>query len=160
MIFAVGDRPSVAAEADPFAAQHEQNRRASKALIAEGDAFLEQQDAGGAIGMYERALVADPASVVALRKLGIAYQSVGLYSDEIKYCTLALALDPNDVPSLACQGIGAAHREGFEVAVENLRKIKTLCSDICPEYNALSQALKENFPQRWRHVKKSLKSAR
>ena len=143
----------LAAQSNDLEAQHQRNLAASAMLIEKGDAYLAEDDVGSALDMYERALVADPASVPALKKLGIAYQSVRLYTDEMKYCRMALALDPDDVESLSCEGIGAAHREGFDLAVNNLNRIKELCGKHCPEYKALYDALKKNFPVRYRKIK-------
>jgi tetratricopeptide (TPR) repeat protein len=141
------------ATADDLAVQHARNAQASAKLIDMGDDFLRRHDSRGAIGMYERALVADPASAVALRKLGIAYKSAKLYTDAMKYCRMSLALEPDNVEGLACQGVGAANREEFELAVENLHKIKDLCQKSCPEYKELRRALKENFPVRFRRLR-------
>jgi len=146
--------PLVAAQSDDLDAQHQRNLAASAKLIELGDALLQENDVGGALGMYERALVANPASVPALKKLGIAYQSVRLYTDEMKYCRMALALEPDDIEGLSCQGIGAANREEFELAVRNLQRIKELCGKHCPEYKMLYRALKKNFPVRYRQIKR------
>ena len=145
---------SLAAEADDLDIQHQRNLAASAKLVELGDAAMAEHDVGGALDMYERALVADPASVPALKKLGFAYESVRLYTDEMKYCRMALALEPDDVEALGCQGVGAAHREEFELAVNNLKRIKELCGKHCPEYKTLYRALKQNFPVRYRWIKR------
>jgi tetratricopeptide (TPR) repeat protein len=145
---------ALAAESDDLEAQHQRNVAASARLVELGDAAMAQRDVGGALDMYERALVADPASVSALKKLGFAYESVHLYTDEMKYCRMALALEPDDVEALGCQGVGAAHREEFELAVDNLKRIKELCGKHCPEYKALYRALKQNFPVRYRRIRR------
>ncbi len=145
---------SSASTGQDLADQHRRNLAASAKLIEMGDALLAKNDVGGALDMYERALVADPASVPALKKLGIAYQSVRLFTDEMKYCRMALELEPDDIEGLSCQGVGAANREEFELAVRNLRRVKELCGKHCPEYKAIDEALKENFPVLWRRYRK------
>ena len=144
---------ALAADSADLDAQHQRNLSASTKLIKLGDALLKEEDVRGALIMYERALVANPASVPALKKLGITYQSVYLYSEEMKYCRMALALEPDDIEGLSCQGIGAAHREEFNLAVNNLKRIKELRGKHCPEYKALYRALKKNFPVRYRKIK-------
>jgi len=143
-----------AADNDHLAAQREHNREVAAELVKNGDRYLGRGDTTTARKLYERALVANPASVPALRQLGIAYQAVGAYTQAMKYCRLALDLKPDDVASLSCWGASAANREEFELALETYRKIKTLCKGKCAEAKAVRRELKKNFPVQWRGRKR------
>lgn len=99
-----------------------------------------------AIDALESALAIDPKNRGAYIGLARVAQAQTLPGKAIKFYFEALKLEPNDVNALAGQGEAMVQRGAVERAKRNLEKIKTLCSNPCPQATRLAAAIAKGPP--------------
>ncbi len=110
----------------------------AKALVA-----LNGGNAADAQALYEKALVADPSSVVALVGLGKAHSEQGRTGRGLKYYRFALEVTPNNKPALAEQSLAFLKKGNIDRATSNQLILERLCSDGCDELSAVNAAIDE-----------------
>ena len=98
-------------------------------------------DFEGAIGLYESALVVDPAYKQAFVSLADIARQQGLDGKAIRLYREALQRDPNDQTALAGEGRALAERGAIERAREDLARLRLLCRTDCGDADQLSMAI-------------------
>jgi Tfp pilus assembly protein PilF len=116
-------------------------------------ALTEQAQALNAQGRYqeatdllESALAVDPRNRQAYLGLARSAQGQKLPGKAIKFYFDALKLEPNDVAALAGQGEALVQRGAVERAKKNLERIRTLCTDPCPQATTLASVIAKGPP--------------
>lgn len=99
-----------------------------------------------AIDALESALAIDPKNRGSYIGLARVAQAQTLPGKAIKFYFEALKLEPNDVNALAGQGEAMVQRGAVERAKLNLDKIKTLCSNPCPQATRLAAVIAKGPP--------------
>jgi tetratricopeptide (TPR) repeat protein len=118
----------------------------SVALTQQGDALNAAARYDDATNLYETALAVDPRNRQAYIGLAKAAQGQKLPGKAIKFYFEALKLEPNDVVALAGQGEALVQRGAVERARKNLDRIRTLCSNRCPQVATLTAAIAKGPP--------------
>lgn len=118
----------------------------SMALLQQGQAMNQAGRFNEARDVLETALAVDPRNRGAYIALGRAAQGQRLPGKAIRFYAEALSLEPNDVNALAGQGEALAQRGAIERARANLVKVRTLCSDPCPQAVTLAAAIERGPP--------------
>ncbi|RMB08524.1 tetratricopeptide repeat protein [Eilatimonas milleporae] len=115
----------------------------SKDLTTEATSALSAADAERAQGLYERALVADPANVQALIGLGRAHEAQGRVGRSLKYYRHALELEPNELTALEAQALAFLKRDLVDRAKRNRDKLARLCLTGCTALTSVDEALSQ-----------------
>jgi Tfp pilus assembly protein PilF len=118
----------------------------SAALTQQAQAMSGQARYQEAIDLLESALAVDPRNRQAYIGLARAAQGQKLPGKAIKFYFEALKLEPNDVNALAGQGEALVQRGAVERAKRNLERIKTLCSNPCPQATTLAAVIAKGPP--------------
>ncbi|WP_114951145.1 tetratricopeptide repeat protein [Sphingosinicella terrae] len=99
-----------------------------------------------AIDLLETALAVDPRNRDAYIALARVAQSQRLPGKAIGFYADALRLEPNDVNALGGQGEAYVQRGAVERARANLTRLRTLCSQPCPQAQQLAAAIERGPP--------------
>lgn len=113
----------------------------SLSMLRAGEAQLSAGYATTAMDSFEAALAADPRNRQAWLGMARAAEAQGLPGKAVRYYREALAIDPNDVQTLALQGNVLVERGAKARAQANLDRIKTLCAAPCAPADKLSAAI-------------------
>lgn len=117
-------------------------------LVRDGKEALTMEDAEAARALFERALVANPASVTALIGLGRAYEAQDKVPVSLKYYRHALKIEPNSLEALEAQSLAFLKRGLFDEADLNRAKLERLCRAGCPALTSVSTALTDFLSQK------------
>ncbi|MDT9597730.1 tetratricopeptide repeat protein [Sphingosinicella rhizophila] len=118
----------------------------SLALTQQAQALTAAGRYSDAIDSLESALAIDPKNRGAYVGLARVAQAQELPGKAIKFYFEALKLEPNDASVLAGQGEAMVQRGAVERAKRNLEKLKTVCSNPCPQAATLSAAIAKGPP--------------
>jgi tetratricopeptide (TPR) repeat protein len=118
----------------------------SIALAERAAAAQRAGNLNGAIDLYETALAVDPRNRAGFIGLAQVAQAQGLHGKAIRLYREVLTLEPNDVAALAAQGDAMVQKGAVTKARENLARIKTLCTDDCPEESRLAASIAKGPP--------------
>lgn len=118
----------------------------SVALVEQGQALSAAGRHNEAIDLLESALAVDPKNRTAYIVLGRVAQAQRLPGKAIRLYADALRLEPNDVNALAAQGEAYVQRGAVERARANLTRVRTLCSQACPQADRLAAAITRGPP--------------
>lgn len=115
--------------------------KVSQALTRDAAAKLADQDAMGALSLYESAVVADPRNTAAYVGLGRAYDALQRPVDSMRYYGLALTLDPNDLNALEAQSMAFIAAGDIAQAQDNLNRLRRICVSGCAALNRVDAAI-------------------
>ena len=118
----------------------------SLALLQQGQAQTAAGQYNEAIDSLESALAVDPRNRQAYIALARVAQGQKLPGKATRLYAEALKLEPNDLGALAGQGEALVQRGAVERAKRNLERIKSLCSNNCPQATTLSAAIAKGPP--------------
>jgi Tfp pilus assembly protein PilF len=118
----------------------------SVALTLQAQSLSGQGRYQEATDLLETALAVDPRNRQAYIGLARAAQGQKLPGKAIKFYFEALKLEPNDVNALAGQGEALVQRGAVERAKKNLDRIRTLCSNPCPQAIQLAAVIAKGPP--------------
>ena len=134
MIGAFGVTSAVAQVSDDY-------KSLSRELVRDGNEALAMEDAEAAKDLFERALVANPASVTALIGLGKSFEAMDSVPKGLKFYRHALAIEPNNLDALEAQSLAFLKRGLYDEAELNRDKLKRLCRAGCPALTDVEEAL-------------------
>ncbi len=97
---------------------------------------------------YERAMLADPRQSATHANLGRAHLALDHGTAAAKYLRTALDIDPQNLDALHWAGLVDLLRDDQTAAKKRRDKLLTLCSSDCPQYRALSDAIKNYADQK------------
>ena len=118
----------------------------SVALVQQAQAHSIAGRHSEAVDLLETALAVDPRNRPAFILLGRVSQAQRLPGKAIRFYSLALQLEPNDVDALAGQGEAFVQRGAIERAKKNLERVRTLCKDPCGQATTLAAAIAKGPP--------------
>jgi Tfp pilus assembly protein PilF len=118
----------------------------SVTLTRQAEALTAQARYNEAIDVLETALAVDPRNRQAYIGLAHAAEGQKMPGKAIKFYFEALKLEPNDIEALAGQGGALVQRGAVERARRNLERIRTLCSNSCPQVATLTAAIAKGPP--------------
>jgi cytochrome c-type biogenesis protein CcmH/NrfG len=118
----------------------------SAALVEQGRQLTAAGRHNEAIDSLETALAVDPRNRAAYIALGRVAQAQRLPGKAIRLYADALRLEPNDVNALGGQGEAYVQRGAVERARANLTRLRTLCSQPCPQAQQLIAAIERGPP--------------
>ena len=124
-----------------YAQTAEKYQKISLTYVAKASEALKAGNAADAQGMYEKALVADPANVVALVGLGKAHSEQGRTGRGLKYYRFALEVTPNHKPALEAQSLAFLKKGNIDRATSNQVILERLCSKGCQELTSVNLAI-------------------
>ena len=124
-----------------LAAADDKYKQVSRTLVSQAIAAQKADKAEDAQTLFERALVADPASLQALIGLGQTHEAQGRVGRGLKYYRQALAIDPNEHVALEAQAVAFLKRDMVERAEANRDKLARLCTSGCKALDAVALAL-------------------
>jgi len=126
-----------------FAEAETKYDKISNQLVSQANTAMSDQHFADAQLFYERALVANPASITALIGLGRAHEGQGRVGKGLKYYRQALEIEPNDQGALEVQALAFLKRDMIDRADNNREKLARLCSNGCPALASVETALKD-----------------
>ena len=118
----------------------------SAALVAQAQQLAAAGRHNEAIDLLESALAVDPRNRGAYIALGRVAQAQRLPGKAIRLYGDALRLEPNDLAALEGQGEAFVQRGALERARANLARVRTLCSQPCPQAQQLAAAIERGPP--------------
>ena len=119
----------------------ERYQRYAAELVADAERQVDAGRAKEAVALYERALVANPASVPALVGLAQAYEALDDLPSGLKFYRIALVVDPTHRRALLLQGLAFIESGDTDRAAENRDKLARLCKDGCAALDRLSEEI-------------------
>lgn len=102
--------------------------------LEEGNAYLRRGDMAGAIGMYEKAVEADPSNYMAHNSLGAALSSIGDFERAIGHFRTAVAVNDSFLEGHYNLGRGLAEIGSYDFALTELREAIRLDSTYALAY--------------------------
>jgi len=115
---------------------------ASAKLASEGKEAVAEDRLDDALKLYEQAVVANPKNVGAYVGLGEVHGAMGNLGTSLKYFSVALDLEPTNLPALEAQSMAYLKHDEVDRAEEGLTKIRRICQgDGCDAANRLSRAI-------------------
>lgn len=93
---------------------------------------------------FERAMLADPRQSASHANLGRAHLAMDHVTAAAKYLRTALDIDPQNLDALHWAGLVDLRADNVEAAKKKRDKLLTLCSSECPQYQAMSKAVKDH----------------
>jgi tetratricopeptide (TPR) repeat protein len=118
----------------------------SVALVQQAQAHSIAGRHSEAVDLLETALAVDPRNRPAFILLGRVSQAQRLPGKAIRFYSLALQLEPNDVDALAGQGEAYVQRGAVERARANLARVRTLCGQSCAQAASLAAVIQRGPP--------------
>jgi Tfp pilus assembly protein PilF len=118
----------------------------STALVEQARAATTAGRHSDAIDLLETALAVDPGNRAAYIQLARVAQAQRLPGKAVRYYSLALRLEPNDVNALAGQGEAFVQRGAVDRARRNLERVRTLCRQPCPQAQQLAAVIQRGPP--------------
>lgn len=119
----------------------EKYQKISTMYVTQAIEALNTGDASGAQAFYEKALVANPANVMALVGLGDAHSVQGRTGRGLKYYRFALEVVPNNKPALERQALAFLKKGNIDRAVSNQMILERLCSNGCEALSLVNLAI-------------------
>lgn len=115
---------------------------ASAKLTSEGETAAAEDRLEDALLLYEQAVVANPKNVSAYVGLGQVHGALGNLGTSLKYFSVALDIEPTNLPALEAQALAFLERDEVDKAEEGLTKIRRICQgDDCDAANRLTRAI-------------------
>jgi protein O-GlcNAc transferase len=102
--------------------------------MEEGNAYLKRGDMAGAIGMFEKAVNADPADYEAQNALGVALSAVGDFQGAIGHFRTAVAINDSFIEGHYNLGRALAQLGSYTDALAELRRVTQLDSTYALAY--------------------------
>ncbi|WP_129792888.1 tetratricopeptide repeat protein [Sphingosinicella sp. CPCC 101087] len=118
----------------------------SAALVQQAQQLSASGRHDEAINLLESALAVDPRNRSAYIWLGKVAQAQRLPGKAIRMYGLALKIEPNDVAALEGQGEAYVQRGAVDRARANLARVRTLCSQPCPQAQQLAAVIERGPP--------------
>lgn len=141
---------AVSVFSQPSSALMDQNpslERVASALVLAGEQQLSDENYADAQRSFERALVANPASVVALLNLGRVHEAQGRVGRSLKYYRQALQIDPRNQKGLEAQAMAFLKRSLVDRAERNADRLAEICGDTCVSVETVRTAIANHRQQ-------------
>ncbi len=111
------------------------------ALVAQGQAAINEGRPEQAVDAFEAALAIDPAATTIFVDLAEAARLNGLQGKAIHYYRLALGREPDNLAALSGEGAALVEKGAVEKARRNLARLQSMCGANCTEARALAAAI-------------------
>lgn len=118
----------------------------SEALVQQARQLSAAGQLSEATDLLETALAVDPRNRNAYIALARIAQAQRLPGKAIRTYAQALQLEPNDVNALGGQGEAYVQRGAVDRARANLERVRSLCSQPCPQAQQLASVIERGPP--------------
>ena len=118
----------------------------SEALVQQARQLSAAGQLSEATDLLETALAVDPRNRNAYIALARIAQAQRLPGKAIRTYAQALQLEPNDVNALGGQGEAYVQRGAVDRARANLDRVRSLCSQPCPQAQQLASVIERGPP--------------
>ncbi|MCH8861609.1 MAG: hypothetical protein IID51_03765 [Proteobacteria bacterium] len=128
--------------ANPASAARLEFVRAAETLVVAGNEALAEDEAYGALTLFEQAIVANPKNADAYVGLGRVHVKLGKTQSGLNYFSVALEIEPTHLSALEAEAITFLSIGEIEDAEETLSRISRICGErFCPEQNSVTAAI-------------------